>query len=328
MTYIFGLKPVKEIADITIIPAEWDITTSYGSGTSNGPNAIKEASPFLDFHHHRFPKLTDLDIRMEIESKEWQKKNTELAILSKNIINKYDNNIILDNQDNENQLKINIEHQNYLNYLEHKLEQCKSPIKLLCGGEHSISLAGIRHHAKQKTRFGILQIDAHMDLRNAYQGFEHSHASVMYNAIQLKEVSSLVQVGIRDYCEEEFQLAESNSKITTFYDQQLKKDLFEVQTWKNSCDTIIKHCPENVYLTCDIDGLDPSLCPGTGTPVPGGLSFDQLLYLIERLIDSGRRIIGCDLVEVAPQSHNDWDGNVGARLLYQLCGYMYLSQLK
>src|SRR5690606_11982940 len=118
-------------------------------------------------------------------------------------------------------------------------------------------------------------------------------------------------------------------KISIFQDSQLKAAQYEGKTWKSLCAEIIKLLPDNVYITFDIDGLDPKLCPHTGTPVAGGLELDQVLYLFRQLVLAGKQIIGFDLVEVAPGPEGDeWDGNVAARLLYRLANLYGVSQGK
>jgi agmatinase len=180
--------------------------------------------------------------------------------------------------------------------------------------------------AERNTDFGILQIDAHMDLRDAYEGFDYSHASIMFNALKIPQISKLVQVGIRDYCETEAQLAaDSQGRVEVFYDRELATAQFQGQIWQKSCEKIIKALPDKVYISFDIDGLDPKLCPGTGTPVPGGMEFEQAMYLIEQVAASGRKIIGFDLCEVAPRKKDDWDANVGARVLYRMANLAYKS---
>ena len=190
----------------------------------------------------------------------------------------------------------------------------------LVGGDHSTPLGFLKALNEKYDRFGILQIDAHMDLRKAFQGFTFSHGSIMYNALKLPSISRIVQVGIRDYCEEEFNnVKRSMGRVAVFFDEDLKAAQFNGTSWDEICNRIIKELPDHVYLSIDIDGLDPKLCPGTGTPVPGGLDYAQLTYLFEKLVQSKKQIIGFDLSEVAPGNANDWDGNVGARILYQLC---------
>jgi agmatinase len=196
----------------------------------------------------------------------------------------------------------------------------------LVGGDHSIPLGFLRALSEKYDRFGILQIDAHADLRKAYEGFAYSHASIMYNALKVPAVNRLVQVGIRDICEEEEKVMQrAMGIVVTFYDDDIKSQQNEGKTWTSICDEIINTLPDLVYISFDIDGLDPKLCPSTGTPVAGGLEFDQAKYLITKLVHSGRRIIGFDLCEVAP-GPTEWDANVGARMLYHLCNRMAVSQ--
>jgi agmatinase len=196
----------------------------------------------------------------------------------------------------------------------------------LVGGDHSIPLGFLRALSEKYDRFGILQIDAHADLRKAYEGFAYSHASIMYNALKVPAVNRLVQVGIRDICEEEEKVMQrAMGRVVTFYDDDIKSQQYEGKTWTSICDEIINTLPDLVYISFDIDGLDPKLCPSTGTPVAGGLEFDQAKYLITKLVHSGRKIIGFDLCEVAP-GPTEWDANVGARMLYHLCNRMAVSQ--
>ncbi|MDQ3535696.1 MAG: arginase family protein, partial [Bacteroidota bacterium] len=176
--------------------------------------------------------------------------------------------------------------------------------------------------------FGILQIDAHADLRIAYEDFEFSHASIMYNALKNSNVSKLVQVGIRDISGSEAKMInDSQGRIITYYDIHLKVRKFEGKRWKSTCKDIIKNLPDKVYISFDIDGLDPKHCPHTGTPVPGGFEMEEIMYLLKMLVSQGKEIIGFDLCEVAP-GEDEWDGNVGARILYRLGNLMGVSQGK
>ena len=181
-------------------------------------------------------------------------------------------------------------------------------------------------HAEKHSSFAILQLDAHADLRNTYEGFEYSHASVMYNALKIKQVSKLVQVGIRDYCEEEFNLIQnSNGRVKTFFDRDIKHTLYRGDSWDRICNRIVNELPDNIYLSFDIDALDPKLCPNTGTPVAGGFETEEILYLIEKIVKSGKTIIAFDINEVTPSEENDWDANVASRLLYRISNLVALS---
>ena len=130
-----------------------------------------------------------------------------------------------------------------------------------------------------------------------------------------------MQVAIRDYCHQEKQLVQdSKGRVKVFYDRDNRRRMYEGANWKQICDEIIKELPEKVYISVDIDGLDPKLCPNTGTPVPGGMEYEELMYLLNRIKESRKEIIGFDLCEVSPGEDDEWDGNVGARVLYHLCG--------
>jgi agmatinase len=176
---------------------------------------------------------------------------------------------------------------------------------------------------------GLLHLDAHADLRPAYEGFTWSHASIFYNVLdRIPGVAKLVQVGIRDLSEEEAEIAAtSGGRAVIHHDDDLVARKFDGEPWGRIVDGIVGELPANVYLSFDIDGLDPALCPNTGTPVPGGLSFQEAVYLVAAVHKSGRRIVGLDLCEVAPGPEGDeWDANVGARLLYKMIGYALLGR--
>jgi agmatinase len=196
----------------------------------------------------------------------------------------------------------------------------------LIGGDHSTPFGAIlacaEHAAATGGGLGILHIDAHMDLREAYEGFKWSHASIMYNVLrEIPGVARLVQVGIRDFSEGEMDFGiEQGQRVHTFYDEAWAEEMAGGRLFKDLAASAIRLLPEQVYVSFDIDGLDPALCPHTGTPVPGGLSFNQAVLLLDALKQSGKRVIGFDLVEVCPVPDDEWDANFGARVLYKLCG--------
>jgi agmatinase len=320
---LFGLPFKKNDASIVILPVPWDATSSYHDGSALGPKAVLDASSQLDLEVPNETTPWKKGIWMSPIESSIHKESSALRklmmpyreCLEKGLTYEGESELLsLVNQSTEN--------------LAAKLkEQCLNLIsddKIigLLGGDHSCPLGLIQALADTHGEFGILQVDAHMDLRKSYEGFWHSHASIMYNALQLKAVTKLVQVGVRDYCNEEMDLVSSSKGlISTYFDQNIKKECFEGRTWQSICDEIIDELPQKVYVSFDIDGLNPHLCPGTGTPVPGGLEFSESIYLLEKLKQSGKTVIGFDLCEVAPQPNDlDWNANVGARLLYALCG--------
>jgi len=204
------------------------------------------------------------------------------------------------------------------------LEQNK--LVALLGGDHSTPLGFMKALAEVHGNFGVLQIDAHCDLRKSYELFTYSHASVMYNALaEIPAISKLVQVGVRDYCHEEWEyICNSNFKVVTFFDKDIKERQYAGATWQLIVDEIVSCLPEKVYLSFDIDGLDPKLCPSTGTPVFGGFEVEQIIYLVKKVIEAGKKLIAFDLVEVGTNESN-WDANVGAGLLFKLCNQLVKS---
>ena len=201
----------------------------------------------------------------------------------------------------------------------------------LIGGDHSCPLGFIEALNDRYDSFGILQFDAHADLRETYENFTYSHASIFYNALKFSNLKNLTQVSIRDVSPKEVALISNDIRINTYYDWNLKRALFHGETWDSLCTKIIEPLPENIYLSFDIDALQPSLCPNTGTPVPGGLSFEEAIHLIGAVVQSGRKIIGFDLCEVGidkrTDNPSDWDANVGARVLFNLCTALHNANI-
>lgn len=328
---MYGLNHKIENSEIVIIPAPWDVTTSYHSGTAKGPAAVKKASPQLDLYHPHFPLVTNFGLAMQEIPKKILVDNNIQRQAALPLIEKFNNKEGLDAADQDVLYTINMACEDFHNHIKDealKLIEDEVLIGVL-GGDHSVSLGLIAALSDTIENFGILQFDAHMDLRESYQGFVYSHASIMHNALENESVSRLVQVGVRDYCEEEANVVKgSKGRIKTFYDRDLKEALYEGKTWQSLCKKIVNSLPDIVYISFDIDGLSPDHAPHTGTPVPGGLSFDQAMYLIHQVVKSGKQIIGFDLVEVAPGKDTDYDANVGARVLYHLAGYAHLSNEK
>lgn len=199
------------------------------------------------------------------------------------------------------------------------------------GGDHSSPFGLIKALSEKHSNLSLLQIDAHMDLRISYQGYKYSHASIMYNVLNELKPHSLVQMGIRDFCPQEQQFASEKENVHTFYDSQVSMQLAQGQSWKTIVAEALSHLSENVYISFDIDGLTPDLCPQTGTPVPGGLSFSQMESLLYLLSKSNKNIVGFDLCEVSPgfkpKSFDCWDANVGARVLFKLAGALLHNRL-
>jgi agmatinase len=325
---IFGLPFGPEQAGTVILPIPWEVTVSYTAGTAAGPQAILDASPQLDLYDEVAGEIWRKGIAMVPEDSFLQQLNADTRPKAARIIRFQEAGGRPEDHPDE------AEHLNQVNQacalMCGRVQEAAGKFLdagkrlILLGGDHSTPLGYYRALAERHDAFGILQVDAHLDLRKAYEGFTYSHASIMYNALELKQITRLVQVGVRDFCREEIDKAASEGKRVQYHTgRKLAQGAFIGRSWKVMVDEIIAPLPDKVHISFDIDGLEPWLCPHTGTPVPGGLNFEQAVYLLEAVVKSGRTIIGADLVEVAPGPEgDDWDGNVGARLLYRMCALL------
>ncbi|MCK6596941.1 MAG: agmatinase family protein [Bdellovibrionaceae bacterium] len=331
---IFGIPTEEKNSQLVLLPVPWEVTTSYGAGASLGPALIREASSQIDLFDLETGKAYEAGYFMKEISEDLKVKNDILKEKAQKVIQ------LRTDLSNDEQLinslcnDVNSGCADMVNWVYEHSKKILAENKLLglIGGDHSTPLGAIRALAeKYNGNFAVLHFDAHADLRNAYQGFKHSHASIMYNVMNENiKPKKLVQVGIRDFCEEEFNYIQSREDIKTFFDLDLKKKLLNGKSWDLICQEILNELPEKVYISFDIDGLDPVYCPNTGTPVPGGLSIDQVFYLFQLLHKNKKQIIGFDLNEVSSgglpiDEASEWDGNVGSRVLYKLCGWSILT---
>ncbi len=326
---LFGLPFAVENAEIVIVPVPWEVTVSYHTGAAQGPQAILDASAQVDLFVRDIPDAWKLGIAMQPVPQNMLEESIKLRELSSQYSDSLEENADI-NPAGPVLTKINEACENLNIYVKSTTQRYLKEGKLvgLLGGDHSTPLGFIRALSERYDRFGILQIDAHADLRKAYEGFTYSHASIMYNALKIPAVNRLVQVGIRDFCEEEVTVINrSMGRVVTFFDEDIKAAEYAGKTWDSICDQVVQQLPDLVYISFDIDGLDPKLCPNTGTPVGGGFEFHQIAYLIKKVVKANKKIIGFDLNEVAP-GNTDWDANVGARMLYHLCNWMAVSQKK
>lgn len=338
---IFGLPYSFEQSKVVYLPVPWEATTSYGAGTSHGPEAILNASSQLD--------LFDLDVKNPYLvglhalpiSEEIAAMNEKSKALAQTVIEAYGD--VSDSPElQKNLAQVNADSKKLNAYVQKEISNILKLGKIpgLIGGDHSTPFGAFKAAAESYPEFGILHFDAHSDNRNAYLGFEHSHASIMRNASQqIPQIKKIVQVGIRDFCEEELEYTSSKKDIYhVFYDQHLSQKKMDNESYTSIAAEIVSKLPENVWVSFDIDGLDPRFCPHTGTPVPGGLDYPEAIHILRTLAKSGRKIIGFDVVEVAPilntdgtpaeinQASDEWDSNVGMRLIYKLTAFALASQ--
>jgi agmatinase len=332
---IFGLPTTEDNSKLILLPIPWEVTVSYRNGTARGPEKILESSYQIDLCDVDAMNFWSEGYYMPEQNKHIVKQNDFLRHCAELIIsNLSEGGATCDNPQLQKKLEqINagcIELNEWIFKSAMEL-YAKDKLVALVGGDHSTPLGLMKAVGKHFGEFGILQIDAHADLRKAYEGFNYSHASIMYNVLQeIPEMTKLVQVGVRDFCDEEYDLIQAEkNRIKTFFDHDVKERMYEGESWKTICDDIIAQLPQQVYISFDIDGLDPKLCKNTGTPVQGGFEAEQIQYLFKKLVASGRRIVAFDLNEVScgESSQDAIDANVGARILYRMCNLFMKSMV-
>lgn len=327
---IFGLPFTEEDSKVVLLPVPWEVSVSYKAGTARAAERLCKASLQIDLIDDDIKEgwrqgffMRDIDKNILLKS-DFLRKEAELYINYIAQGEKVDDSKFMCKvlrEINEGSIFLN-------QWVYEQTKELLDAGKLVgvLGGDHSTPLGFYKAIAEKFGEFGILQIDAHADLRKAYENLKYSHASIMYNALtEIPEIIKLVQLGTRDYSLSEWDyINNSNGRVFTFFDKQLKEREYEGETWQKIADEIVASLPQKVYISFDVDGLDPKLCPNTGTPVPGGFETQQLYYLFKKIINSGRHLIGFDLNEVGV-SVSEWDENVGARILFKLCNLMIAS---
>lgn len=334
---LFGFNTRPEDADLVLIGVPFEATVSYGRGTSQTPGRMVRASHQVDLYDAFAQRSVGEEVAMAPLRADWLELNRSACRAAAHGDRAAVNTACARLQD-ELDLEVN------------RWLRAGKKVGVL-GGDHSVPLAAMRALAGgaedalpsdaagggsaaagaplagaasgewDDGALGILQIDAHHDLRIAYQGYRYSHASIMTNVLEgAPAPARLTAVGIRDYSEGERERAASDKRVRTFYERDLRARLYRGARWHDTCVEIAETLPRRVYVSFDIDGLDPALCPHTGTPVPGGLGFSEAVHLLETLLHSGRTLVGFDLCEVVPSPAGDdeWDLGVAARLLHKL----------
>ena len=267
---------------IAILSAPYEATTSYGKGTSKGPEAILNASHYVEFFDEElnrelcFEKGITSIKKLDFKNK---KGKSALDLIYKNV-----NALIKDKK-----------------------------FVVTLGGEHSISTAPIKAHFDNYKDLSVLHFDAHSDLRESYEGSKYSHASF---AARIAEFTTdITQVGIRAQCKEEYEFIKEKG-IRTFYAYQIRNRVYG-NKWQKE---VVKTLKKNVYITFDVDYFDPSIMPKTGTPEPDGFFWNETIQLFKLLAES-HKVVGFDVVELAPDKSNPFPDFLTAKLIYKMLNY-------
>jgi agmatinase len=273
-------------AKAVILPVPYEATTSYGGGTASGPSAILEASRYIELYDQ------------ELDAEPYEVGVATLPALE--LTGAGPAEAIAELRAAYDRL----------------LDASPGKFVITLGGEHSISsapiLAWADRLAAEGRRLTVLQVDAHTDLRPEYEGSPYSHASVMY---RVHDRVDIVAVGIRALTREERELARGSDHIHIFF----ADDIHDGEAWM---DDVLARLGEDVYITFDVDGLDPSLVPSTGTPEPGGLGWYPVLKLLRRVFRE-RTVHACDVVELAPIPGFAAPDFLVAKLIYKMIGYRF-----
>ena len=276
-----------ERSQVVILPIPYEQTVSYGAGTKNGPKAILEASHYVEFYDEETRRQVHKEIGIAtVPPLSFAKKKNERA----------------------------------LDHIYHAVRDLLKQKKFVfsLGGEHTISQATIAAHAQLYPDLSVLQIDAHSDLRAEYQGNKFSHASVMARVCEIIDPRRVVQVGIRAQCIEEADYIRKKG-ITTLYAHEIRGGTY-TKVLKLWYDYAIEHLTDHVYVTFDVDGLDPSIMPSTGTPEPNGLLWHEAMTLLRKL-GQKKNVVGCDVVELAPIKGLHYPDLAAAKLVSKMINY-------
>jgi agmatinase len=278
--YVFmGYQYPFEDAQAAVIQVPYDSTTSYRSGTRNGPHAIISASRQLETY--------DLELGVETFDK----------------IGIHTLDEIEPDVDSPKSMISRVEE-----LVSEVITKKKFPVML--GGEHSISTGAVRALKKKYSDLSVLQIDAHADLRDEFENSMYSHACVMRRIRE--EVDKVVQVGIRSITKDEMEFIHS---------EKIEKSIqFGAYIDRGK---VLKNLSKNVYVSIDLDGFDPSFCPGVGTPEPGGLNWEEVIRLLHSVCEH-KNVVGFDIVELAPIPGSNQSEFLAAKLAYKMLGYSLL----
>ncbi len=270
-----------ETSKVAIVPVPYDGTSTWIKGADKGPKALLDASANMEIY--------DIETDTEVY---------RIGIYTDKPIT----------EDSSPEAMVEAVKERTLSLID------KGKFTVIIGGEHSVSIGTIQAHAQKYKNLSVLQIDAHTDLRDSYEGSKNNHACVMARA---KELCPIVQVGIRSM----------DSGEKTNLDPNRVFWAHKIVNCDDWMDQAIDLLTDNVYLTIDLDGFDPSILPSTGTPEPGGLMWYPTLKFLRKVIEK-RNLVGFDIVELCPNTDDKASDFLAAKLLYKILTYKFLNQLK
>lgn len=289
---VFGRAVPWEAAELVLIAVPWEGGVSFRKGTAQAPELIRHVSEQIDYYRSECPLLEKSGIAWQAPTYSFPHEGSPDEIYEAHV----------------------------LPYVRAAVADALSGKKHfgVVGGDHSVPLGA--HHALQSEAYGVLHLDAHADLRMSYAGQRYSHATILYHITQLPAVEKIVAVGIRDWASEEASYARSlHPRVMVYEMRRLAQASFRGRPWAETVSEIVSLLPPRVYVSIDVDVLDLGHAPHTGTPIPGGLRYEELFFLLEAIPRSGRQLIGFDVCETGGA---ELDAVVSAHLIYRLCGLL------
>ena len=321
--YYFRDAMSVQDAEVVLVSAPWAVTSAAGQGAAYTPDAIIDASTAVSL----YDAVSQISIEGKVATAEvdydLQESSLQLGGDAAKVVSHIEDGGTLSGDYFIRKVnRINIGFRDMHRSVGKRVFRFadKGKIVGVVGGDHSVTLGAVRSISSVYPEMGVLFIDGHCDLRQSGKIFAYSHLSIARNIIdEVPQIAKMVQVGARDMSLEEIEFATSHPKIELFSHEDMVRSLYSGENWINICDKIAESLPKQVYISFDIDALTPECCPNTKRPIAGGMSFDQAVILINRVVESGRQIIGFDLTEVVPVSEGSIDSAIGARMLVKLC---------
>lgn len=318
--YYFGDKTLPKDADVVIVSAPWSVTSDFGRGATYTPDAVIDASAECGLYDANSElsaegrvATAEIDYNIQESSEHLGREAERIAHHTASSVGEYAARKIAHINEGFAEMHTSIYKQ-----AKYWAEQGKKVAVM--GGDHSVTFGAVKALAECNEGMGVLFVDAHADFSREGEVYNYSHRSIARNIVEeIPSVERLVEIGVRDISRVEAEELKANDNVELFLAERLAAKRFEGASWGDLCREVVAALPQKVYISLDIDALKIEFCNNTNAPVPGGMTFDEVTYLINAVVESGREIVGFDIVEVVSKIDNKMDAIVAARLLSKMC---------
>ena len=318
----FGDVTAPESADVVVVSVPWSVTSDFGRGATYTPDAIIDVSLGKELYDATTGltaegriATAEIDYNIQESSEQLGREAERIMRIAgdgEGVVSEY----VSRKLENVNEGFAEM-HRSIYKQVRHWAAKGKRVAVI--GGDHSVAYGAIKALAESNKSLGVLFIDAHADFGGANEIFNYSHRSIARDIVDgVPSVERLVQVGVRDIDREEADAIRANEKVDVFFAEELAARRFEGCSWGDLCREVVAKLPQKVYISLDIDALKIEFCSNTNMPTPGGMTFDEVVYLVRCVVESGREIVGFDISEVVTSLNDKMDAIVAARLLAKL----------